>query len=122
MFNYNAEAVKAILKNIIQATIAPEVFNWLEEERALNTSFMLLPRKTGKGIINITQEQSEQLAAIIPGFFVGDWSIDRVGRVFVEVRFCNGVPGGGRELYCHLFCDAFVFACGAGVHGYEQAY
>jgi hypothetical protein len=83
MFNYNAEAVKAIFKTIIQATIAPDVFTWLEEKRALNTAFVLLSRKTGKGIINITKEQAEQLAVIIPGFSVDGWSIDRLGRAYL---------------------------------------
>jgi hypothetical protein len=83
MFNYNAEAVKAIFKTIVQATIAPDVFTWLEEKRALNTAFVLLPRKTGKGIINITKEQAEQLAAILPGFSVDGWSIDRLNRAYL---------------------------------------
>ncbi|MDB5117754.1 MAG: hypothetical protein JWQ79_3246 [Mucilaginibacter sp.] len=83
MFNYNAEAVKAIFKTIVQATIAPDVFTWLEEKRALNTAFVLLPRKTGKSVINITKEQAEQLAVILPGFSVDGWSIDRLSRAYL---------------------------------------
>jgi hypothetical protein len=83
MFNYNAEAVKAIFKTIVQATIAPDVFIWLEEKRALNTAFVLLPRKTGKSVINITKEQAEQLAVILPGFSVDGWSIDRLSRAYL---------------------------------------
>ena len=77
------EKIKGIIKEIIKANAAPDVVGWLEEERALNTSFVLLPRKTGKAIINISKEQAEQLNSIIPGFSVDGWSIDRLGRAFL---------------------------------------
>jgi len=83
MCNYKMEKVKGIIKEIIKANAAPDVVGWLEEERALNTSFVLLPRKTGKAIINISKEQAEQLNSIIPGFSVDGWSIDRLGRAFL---------------------------------------
>jgi len=83
MCNYKMEKIKGIIKEIIKANAAPDVVGWLEEERALNTSFVLLPRKTGKAIINISKEQAEQLNSIIPGFSVDGWSIDRLGRAFL---------------------------------------
>jgi len=83
MCNYKMEKIKGIIKEIIKANAAPDVVGWLEEERALNTSFVLLPRKTGKAIINISKEQAEQLNSIIPGFSADGWSIDRLGRAFL---------------------------------------
>ncbi|MDB5030776.1 EboA domain-containing protein [Mucilaginibacter sp.] len=83
MYNYKVEEIRLIIKDIIRANVAPDVLNWLEEERALNTSFVLLPRKTGKAIINISKEQTEQLNAILPGFAVDGWSIDRLGRAYL---------------------------------------
>lgn len=83
MFNYNAEAAKAVIKAVLQANITPDALSWLAEKRALNTSFVLLPRKTGKAIINITPEQSEQLFAIISGFTIDGWSADRLGRAYL---------------------------------------
>jgi hypothetical protein len=77
------DEIRSILKTIIQANTTPDVLAWLEEKRALNTSFVLLPRKTGKAIINITADQSKQIDIIIPGFSVDGWSIDRLGRAYL---------------------------------------
>ncbi len=83
MFTYNAAAVKAILKEIITANVVPDVITWLDEERPLNTSFVLLPRKTGKAIVHISKEQTEQLNNNIPCFSVESWSVDRLGRAYL---------------------------------------
>lgn len=83
MFNYKVEEVRSIIKNILSANVAPDVFAWLEEKRALNTAFVLLPRKTGKAIINVKPEQARQLDALVPGFSVDGWSADRLGRAYL---------------------------------------
>jgi hypothetical protein len=83
MYNYDREVVGGIFKAIIKANVSPDVDKWLDEGQALNTSFVLLPRKTGKAIITITDEQNEQLATAIPGFSVDGWSIDRLGRAYL---------------------------------------
>ncbi|MDB5005479.1 MAG: hypothetical protein JWQ34_3704 [Mucilaginibacter sp.] len=83
MFNYKVDEIRSILKAIVQANTTRDVLAWLEEKRALNTSFVLLPRKTGKAIINITAHQSKQIDTIIPGFSVDGWSIDRLGRAYL---------------------------------------
>lgn len=77
------EEIRSILKEIIRANTTPDVFAWLEEKRPLNTAFVLLPRKTGKAVINITAEQNVQISAAIPGFTVDGWSIDRLGRAYL---------------------------------------
>lgn len=83
MFSYKVEEVRSIIKNILSASIAPDAFAWLEEKRALNTAFVLLPRKTGKAIINVKPEQAQQLNALVPGFSVDGWSADRLGRAYL---------------------------------------
>lgn len=83
MFNYNIKSAQALIKALLQANIAPDVFTWLEEQRALNTAFVLLPRKTGKATVNITPQQAEQLNGIIHDFSVNGWSVDRLGRVYL---------------------------------------
>jgi hypothetical protein len=77
------EEIKETIRAIIRANVTPDVFNWLEEKRALNTAFALLPRKTGKAIVNITPQQTEQLDKLIPGFSAEGWSIDRLGRAYL---------------------------------------
>lgn len=77
------EAIKKVIKEITRANAAPDVVEWLEEERLLNTTFVLIPRKTGKAVVNISPEQTERLDAIIPGFSVDGWGIDRLARAYL---------------------------------------
>jgi hypothetical protein len=77
------EEIKRVIKEIIKANAATDVVEWLEEDRALNTAFVLLPRKTGKGATNISPEQIKRLDAIIPGFSVDGWGIDRLTRTYL---------------------------------------
>jgi hypothetical protein len=51
-------ALQSILKVIIRANTTNEVMDWLDEERPLNNAFAITPRKTGKGVIAVTDEQS----------------------------------------------------------------
>lgn len=83
MFTYNIEALKSTLKVILQANTEPDVLEWLDEKRAFNTAFVLAPRKTGKALIKVTEEQAEQLAAIIPHFSLNGWTADRLGRAYL---------------------------------------
>jgi hypothetical protein len=83
MFSYTVEEVRSIIKNILKANTTPDAFAWLEEKRPLNTAFVLLPRKTGKAMINISPEQTGQLNTLIPGFSVEGWSVDRLGRAYL---------------------------------------
>ena len=77
------EEIKRVIKEIIKANAAPDVVDWLDEERALNTAFVLIPRKTGKAVVNISTEQTKRLDAIIPGFTVDGWGIDRLVRAYL---------------------------------------
>jgi hypothetical protein len=86
MFNYNQEAIKTAIRAIIEANAAPGVLNWLEEERAFNSSFVLVPRKTGKTVINITHGQAAQLNSFIPDFSVEGWTIDRLSRAYLIIN------------------------------------
>lgn len=77
------EEIKAVIKDIVKANVAPDVFNWLEEQRALNSWFALVPRKTGKAVIAITPQQSTQVNILIPGFAVDGWAVDRLARAYL---------------------------------------
>jgi hypothetical protein len=77
------EEIKSVIKDIVKANIAPDVFNWLEEQRTLNSAFALVPRKTGKAVIAITPQQSAQVNILIPGFAVDGWAVDRLARAYL---------------------------------------
>ncbi|MFD2872541.1 EboA domain-containing protein [Mucilaginibacter ximonensis] len=78
--------IKSTLKDILQANTTPDVFTWIEEGRPLNSVFMLLPRKTGKAALSITQEQSEAINTAIPGFSVDNWTVDHLGRAYLLAK------------------------------------
>jgi hypothetical protein len=75
--------IKNLFTDILKANTPPDVFAWLEEKRALNTAFVLLPRKTGKAAVTLTADQSLQLVAIVPGFTLDGWTVDRLGRAYL---------------------------------------
>lgn len=75
--------IKSTLKNILQANISPEAFTWIEEDRPLNSVFMLLPRKTGKTPLNVTPEQSKAISSAILGFYIDSWTVDHLGRAYL---------------------------------------
>jgi hypothetical protein len=85
-FIYKVTALQSILKVIIRANTSNEVMDWLDEPRPLNTAFAVTPRKSGKAIIKLTDEQAHQLDTLAPGFTVKGWSIDRLIRVYLLLR------------------------------------
>jgi hypothetical protein len=99
-------AIKSIIKEILQANTTPDVFAWLEEERPLNSAFVMLPRKTGKAVINVTPEQSQTIAQAIPGFSVDGWSIDRLGRAYLLIN----LDSSGKESYFKSIENLFLAA------------
>ncbi|MES2808675.1 MAG: EboA domain-containing protein [Bacteroidota bacterium] len=99
-------ALQSILKVIIRANAANEVLDWLDETRLLNTKFAVAPRKTGKGIVKVTDEQSHQLATLAPGFSVNGWSIDRLVRVYLLVS----ADSGDKEAYFKAIENLFLAA------------
>lgn len=89
-FTYDALALLEELSSIIQRHISPEAWSWLTEKKeaisnpaAFNAAFAAMPRKTGKAIIQITPNEKEKLEAFRPGLTIDDWSVDRLGRVWL---------------------------------------
>lgn len=83
MYSYDVTAVKAIFKNILAANLSADVLNWLQQKGNFNTQFVLVPRKTGKAVLNVSSEDTEQLDALIPGFSLNGWSVDMLGRTWI---------------------------------------
>lgn len=87
------EKLNALIANIIQDNISPDSWIWLSAESnknnkaAFNTAFVMIPRKTGKAGITVTQRQQELLAALKPGFTINYWSADRLSRVWLLIQY-----------------------------------
>jgi hypothetical protein len=77
------EEIKAIIKDVLGTKVARDVLEWLDSNPGLNAAFVLMPRKTGKAIAHVSMEQAQQLNAVVPGFSVEGWTVDRLGRVYL---------------------------------------
>ena len=90
MYPYNMHKLVSLLTEIIKVHVDAPVFDWLSQQVALienvaklNTSFAIMPRKTGKAIIHLTLEQDFAVQTIRPHFNINGWSMDRLCRVWL---------------------------------------
>jgi hypothetical protein len=112
MTTYNKEELNAAIVDIIQDNITADAWTWLNAQNniinntAFNAAFVMMPRKTGKTIITVTQRQQELLAAIKPGFAVDYWTADRLGRVWLLTQY----DSAGKDMYFQLIENLFSTA------------
>lgn len=80
--------VETVFWDIISTNAETENMNWVKDKAnsiaegvfdGLNMAFAAMPRKTGKKIVSITQDQQKKLGDII----IGGWTIDRLTRVWL---------------------------------------
>lgn len=83
MYNYDRTAVKALFEKVLAANISAEAFLWLQDNRAFNNTFAMMPRKAGKAPIQHSGDDAAQLAILIPGFSINGWTADRLGRAYL---------------------------------------
>ncbi len=87
MFDYDAERLGVIILEITHSNISPEAWTWfqnrllLRDTPAINSTFSLVPRKTGKAPIVIKPTDSEIITQIKPGYSLQGWTADRITRV-----------------------------------------
>ena len=111
-FSYNVQALQKFLDSIIQRHVSADIWNWINERKsaaigsAFNTAFAAMPRKTGKALIQITEEEKNQLQSLRPGLIINNWSVDRLARVWLLLH----VDPSDEEKYFqsidHLFLAA----------------
>jgi len=83
MYNYDVDALRALFKNILTVNVPADVLNWLQQKGNFNTAFVLVPRKTGKALLQISELEAQELEAIIPGFSLTGWSVDMLARAYL---------------------------------------
>jgi hypothetical protein len=83
MYTYDINTVKGLFQNILAANVSAEVLNWLQQKGNFNTQFVLVPRKTGKAVLQISESETRQIDAIIPGFSLSGWSVDMLARAYL---------------------------------------
>ncbi len=80
--------LKDILSGIIQKNTDATTYQWLQEKSgssgsSFNAAFVMLPRKTGKSSIQLSQEDRTAIASARPGFSIDGWSMDRLARIWL---------------------------------------
>lgn len=93
MFCYDSVGMKGLLWDIMVNNTAAEVQDWLQKTgdtqngaANFNTAFILIPRKTGKAVIQFDKEEKGKISSIRPGFCVDGWTTDRLSRVWLLLQ------------------------------------
>ncbi|MEJ7557440.1 MAG: EboA domain-containing protein [Pedobacter sp.] len=82
--------------SIIKNNLSEDAFAWLNtkadgvktEEKSiqLNQAFAQLPKHAGRNLVIIAEENVNRLVALLPGFSLEGWSIDRLARVWLLMQ------------------------------------
>ncbi|MFY0252513.1 EboA domain-containing protein [Chitinophaga sp. 30R24] len=91
-FVYDQDKVSQLLGKIIRNNGSERANTWLQQRLQVqqetgaipqfNQTFTAIPRFTGKEIIKLLPEESEQLQQLLPSLFVYGWTLDRLSRVW----------------------------------------
>lgn len=90
MFQYQFNKLKHLLSGIISNHVSPETFQWLQENTApgmppsrFSAAFVSVPRKTGRKMVQVGEQDAIAIDEVRPGFSIDNWSIDRITRVWL---------------------------------------
>jgi hypothetical protein len=87
MFDYDAERLRVLIIEVSRSNLSQETWSWLSQNlssadsRQINTAFAVMPRKTGKTPLQISQDLISKIDEIKPGFTVENWTVDKLGRL-----------------------------------------
>jgi hypothetical protein len=106
-FAFEFDQLNNSLRSVLQKSLSPQAFQWLEGEgetikkkndvAKFNIAFVAMPRKSGKGPIVISDEESTQLSAI---------RCDRLARVWLLMM----LPAEPKEKYISTIENLFLSA------------
>lgn len=92
--------IKELFRKIIEKNITRDALKWLSEKGIqsfdtnnnyqLNLSFTAIPRKTGKKEVVMEKVDKEKITALLPGFSIHHWPIDRLCRVWLLMQLDSG--------------------------------
>ncbi|MNJ91443.1 hypothetical protein D3C87_90950 [compost metagenome] len=103
-----------LFQKIIKRNLSSDAWDWLQkksdliktEERSmqLNLSFSMLPRQTGRDIIELTNDETAEFN--LSGMELNDWTIDKLCRVWLLMQ----IPEGDKENYLRKINGLFATA------------
>lgn len=113
---YDVQAVLLLLEQISFTNMPEKGQQWLRQQQAKalanegfqvwNLTFTAMPRSTGKQTVTLTGDQQASLAALVPGFSVQHWPLDRVARVWWLLQW----PSANEALYVRTITTLFQAA------------
>ncbi len=90
MLKYQAEALRDLFTAVAMENTSREIWDWLSEKvapasnsRQFNIAFVSAPRKTGKAVVRVTQEQEASIREAGAGLNITIWTADRLCRVWL---------------------------------------
>jgi len=106
----------SVITAIIQKNVSSEVFIWLQQKAflireedgstQLNLAFAAIPRKTGRLLVKITEDERKIIEGVHNGFSIDDWTIDRLSRLWLIMQ----VGASEKQLYCSKIENLFKAA------------
>lgn len=92
MFAYDFNRLDSFFATLLQRNIPSDAWDWLASQRTLvrdkndigkfNITFVSMPRKTGKNIIECSSVELAELISIRKGMTAEGWTSDRLARVW----------------------------------------
>jgi hypothetical protein len=113
LFHYDFKNLKLLMEEIIRQTVPDNFWHWLEgqgrEGKAtiqLTTAFASIPRRSGRAIIKITEEQHCNLQSARSNLSIRHWTIDRLSRAWLLLQ----LSPIDKELYAQTLENFFLAA------------
>lgn len=112
MFDYDAERLRALITELTRTNINEDAWDWLSEKllsldtMAINSAFAMMPRKTGKLPICISEEQIVEIERLKPGFTFNGWTADRLSRLCLLLH----IDPSDKEKYLNTIDNLFLAA------------
>lgn len=90
MLTYQAEVLRTLISDVIQQNLNAGLWQWMNEKiapvgdiRQFNIAFVSVPRKTGKNILRVTDEQNAAIREAGAGLDITSWTVDRLSRIWL---------------------------------------
>lgn len=117
--------LNSVIAGIIKQNAAPDAFKWLEEKAILireekgstqlNLAFAATPRKTGRQLIKIAEDEREIIKKVHKKFSLDDWTTDRLSRFWLLMQ----PDASDKNTYCAKIENLFN---GAEMHELAALY
>ncbi len=112
MFDYDAERIRAVILEITRSNISTEAWAWFRPNLnitalpVINSTFSIIPRKTGKWLIQVKESEADIISKLKPGFSLQGWTADRLTRVCFLIH----LDPADRDTYLKTIENLFLAA------------